>query len=89
MRTSVSCGDGLPALSAALSAASSRSKRARAHAQDQLVHIGDEIVDRAIGAADLAGQIAGFQAGQSPVGDHPLRRQDQVCPQFRSSFQWL
>lgn len=35
-------------------------QRARAHAQDQLVHVGHEIVDRAISAADIAGEIAGF-----------------------------
>ena len=72
-------------------AAVERGKRtlALAIAQDQLVHVGHEIVDRAIGAADLAGEIAGFQTGQSAAGDHPLRRKDQVGPEFLSTFQGL
>ncbi|MGX1168984.1 hypothetical protein AB7M16_005250 [Bradyrhizobium sp. USDA 372] len=60
---------------------------ARADPQDQLVDISHEIIDRAIGAADLAGQIAGFQARQPPLGDHPLGRLDQGDTQFLSPLQ--
>ena len=64
-------------------------QRARADPQDEFVHVGDEIVDRTIGAADLAGQIAGFQTRQPPLSDNPLGRLDQVGPKFRSTFQGL
>ena len=72
-------------------AALDRSKRALALAiaQDQLVDVLHQIVDRAVGDPDLAGEIAGLQARETPPRNRALRRQDQRIPEFFSSFQCL
>ena len=66
MRTSVSAGaDGTVAFGFGERSIQPR-QRARSHAQDQFIHVGDEIIDRAIGAADLARQFAAFSAPPTP-----------------------
>jgi hypothetical protein len=62
-------------------------QRSRADAQDQFIDVLDQIVDRAVGNADVARQIARLQAGQSLGSDALFGRQDQGIPKFRSSFQ--
>ena len=54
----------------------------RSHQQHEFVHIRDEIINRAIGAADVPRQFAGFQAGEAGGTDASLRRQDQFIPEF-------
>ena len=77
MRTSVSVGEARTVAFGRGEGGVQPRQRARSHAQDQLIHVGDEIIDRAIGAADLPRQFAGFQPGQSAGVDAPFRRQDQ------------
>ena len=60
MRTSVSAGEGRTVAFGRGEGGVEPRQRARSDAQDQLVHVGDEIIDRAIGAADLARQFAGL-----------------------------
>ena len=60
---------------------------ARADHQHQLVDIGDEVVDGAVGDADLLGQITRLQAGQALRGDRPLGRLDQGFALLGASFQ--
>src|SRR5205807_33643 len=62
-------------------------KRARSHPQDQLVHILDEIVDRAVGDPDFPRQFPRLQTCQAPRGDASLRHLDQGFSKFSSSFQ--
>ena len=55
--------------------------------EDQFIDVGDQIIDRAVGAADFPRQFPGLQGRQSACGNAPFRRKDQILPKFCSSFQ--
>ena len=61
---------------------SSCSSVQRIHGEDQVVEVGEDVVDRADRAADLVGELARLQAAQALRVDRALGGVDQRIPQF-------
>ena len=88
MRTSVSAGEARAVAFRRGQRGVEPRQRPRADAQDQFVHVVDEIEHRAIGDADFGRQFPAFQPAETLCRNRLFRRCDQVLQLFCSSFQW-